>query len=87
MGMHSQSLTKPFFVQQKAKIDAKGYQNLVKKHMIKESNRLYPQRNFVFHQDFDQSHTSKYTLKWLKDKNINFLPPEKWLPSSPECAS
>ncbi|GFW68665.1 uncharacterized protein TNCV_530181 [Trichonephila clavipes] len=42
MGMSSQGLTKPFFVEPKAKIDAKYYQNKVLKHIIKKSKHLYP---------------------------------------------
>ncbi|GFY22318.1 hypothetical protein TNCV_3299581 [Trichonephila clavipes] len=37
MGISSQGLTKPIFIETKAKIDAKNYQNKVLKPMIKEA--------------------------------------------------
>ncbi|GFT93863.1 hypothetical protein TNCV_2132781 [Trichonephila clavipes] len=65
--MPPQSLTKPVFVEPNFGIDAKYYQNKALKHFIKKSKRLYPQGNFVFHQDSALSHAVKSTIKWLKD--------------------
>ncbi|GFV38596.1 hypothetical protein TNCV_132351 [Trichonephila clavipes] len=65
--MSSQGLTKPFFVGPNFTIDAKYYKNKVLRHLIKKSNRLYPQGYFVFHQDSALSHTAKSTINWLKD--------------------
>ncbi|CAF1115017.1 unnamed protein product [Didymodactylos carnosus] len=37
--------------------------------------------NWVYMQDNAPPHTSKFAMKWLKDKNINVM---KWPPSSPD---
>ena len=37
-------------------------------NMMKEKERLYPQKNFVFHQNSAPSHTPNLTIKCLKGK-------------------
>ena len=38
------------------------------------------------HQDSASSHTSKHTLAYLRQQNINCLRPEEWMPKSPDAA-
>ncbi|GFU60699.1 uncharacterized protein TNCV_2754551 [Trichonephila clavipes] len=49
LGMSSQGLQNHFFVEPKAKIDAKYYHNKVLEHLMKNSKRLFHQGNFVLH--------------------------------------
>ena len=48
---------------------------------------LYPQNDFVFHQDSALSYASKKAIKFLKDNNIKFVTSEEWMPMSPDAAS
>ncbi|KAF2900312.1 hypothetical protein ILUMI_05873 [Ignelater luminosus] len=59
------------------KINSKHYQQNILTHYEKELRRLYPNNDGVFHQDSAPSHASKSTIKWLKDRNIKFIPPEE----------
>jgi hypothetical protein len=86
VGMSHRGLTKPIFVKPKAKINAEYYQHHILTPFLKNSASLYPQKNFIFHQDSAPAHKAKTTLKFLQDKEINFLPPSQWPPNSPDAA-
>ncbi|KAF2891376.1 hypothetical protein ILUMI_14797 [Ignelater luminosus] len=86
LGISFKGITKPIFVNAGAKINSKYYQQNILTHYEKELGRLYPNNDSVFHQDSAPSHASKSTIKWLKDRNIKFIPPEEWMPSAPDCA-
>lgn len=86
IGMSSKGLTKPIFVEPGAKIHQVYYQEKILRPMKKEARQLYPSSDFVFHQDSAPTHTAKTTLKWLQTNKIHFIPPEKWMPSSPDAA-
>jgi hypothetical protein len=38
----------------------------------------------VFQQDSAPSHTARKTLKYLRDKNVDFISPDEWPPYSPD---
>jgi hypothetical protein len=80
------SPTKAIFVEPGAKINADYYINNVLKQYFKETERLYPNDNFVFHQDSAPSHSAKKALNFLQDKKINFRKPRQWMPNSPDWA-
>ncbi|KAF2891617.1 hypothetical protein ILUMI_14556 [Ignelater luminosus] len=86
LGISFKGITKPIFVNAGAKINSKYYQQNILNHYEKELRRLYSNNDGVFHQDSAPSHASKSTIKWPKDRNIKFILPEEWMPSSPNCA-
>jgi hypothetical protein len=51
-----------------AKINADYYINNVLKQYLKEAERLYPDGNFVFHQDSAPSHSAKKNIKFSARK-------------------
>jgi hypothetical protein len=86
LAISANGVTKPFFVEPGAKINWKYYINKVLRPFLKEAKRLYPDNNFVFHQDSAPSHTAKTTLEFLKYNKMVFLTPLQWIPSSPDAA-
>ena len=78
--------SKLYFVKPGIKINSEYYINNVLKPFLKEAKVLYPQNDFIFHQDSAPSHASKKTIKFLKDNNIKFITPEEWMPMSPDAA-
>ncbi|KAF2888316.1 hypothetical protein ILUMI_17857, partial [Ignelater luminosus] len=86
LGISFKGITKPIFVNAGVKINSKYYQQNILTHYEKELRRLYSNNDGVFHQDSAPSHASKSTIKWPKDRNIKFILPEEWMPSSPDCA-
>lgn len=75
------------FVKPGVKINAEYYVNNILKPFLEEDiPKLYPQRNFVFHQDSAPSHRAILTKKFLRSQKVTFLTPEQWLPNSPDCS-
>jgi hypothetical protein len=56
------------------------YQKLVLIHFLKKS--IYHFLDYIFHQNSAPAHSSKMTIKYLKDNKIKFITPEKWTPQS-----
>lgn len=54
--------------------------------MEEDALRLYRNGDFLFHQDSAPSHTSKLTIKYLNNNNVNFIQPHQWLSSSPDAS-
>ena len=87
LGISAKGCTKPRFVKPGVKINSDYYINNVLKPFIREDvPNLYPEGNYVFHQDSAPSHRSKKTLNFLWDNQISFIEPMKWLPNSPDVA-
>lgn len=87
VGMSHKGLSKPIFVEPGAKISSNYYINKVLKPFFADVRKnLYPDNDFVFHQDSAPSHTAKATLEYLKQENIKFVWPNEWLPNSPDAA-
>ena len=75
------------FVKPGVKINSDYYIKHILKPLIREDvPKLYPNGDFVFHQDSAPSHTAKKTLKFLEDNRITFITPSQWMPSSPDAA-
>ncbi|RWR99964.1 uncharacterized protein B4U80_04996 [Leptotrombidium deliense] len=86
-GISVNGALKPIFVEPGVKINAQYYIKHVLKPFLKsDARRLYPDMNFIFHQDSAPSHTAKSTLKYLKDNKVSFITPLQWMPSSPDAA-
>ena len=72
------------------KVNSDFYINKVLKPFVeKDLPRMFPEdqiKDMVFHQDSASSHTSKHTLAYLRQRKINFVTPEEWMPKSPDAA-
>lgn len=87
VGISAHGVSKPYFIEPGAKINAAYYQTKVlEPFFATDAKRLYPNGNFIFHQDSAPSHKAKSTITWFRNHQIAFLEPEKWMPSSPDAA-
>lgn len=87
IGISAKGCTQVRFVKPGAKINSDYYiEKILKPFIRKDIPKLYPNRDFLFHQDSAPSHVSKKTLKFLRDNNIPFITPSEWMPNSPDCA-
>ena len=61
------------FIEPGAKINSQYYiDHVLKPFLAKDAKRLFPDGDFVFHQDSAPSHVSKATTNFMKDK-MNFV--------------
>ena len=80
------SIKAPFLVEPGAKVNANYSVNkVIKPFLLKDSKKLYPNQDFVFHQDSAPSHTAKLTVSFLKSTRIAFISKENWMPNSPDA--
>ena len=87
VGISANGVSRPIFIEPGAKINAIYYQEKVlRPFFARNVHRMYPNGNFVFHQDSAPSHKAKSTIQWLKTRKIPFITPEEWMPSSPDAA-
>ncbi|GBN02156.1 hypothetical protein AVEN_265712-1 [Araneus ventricosus] len=87
MGISTNGVTKPRFVQLGSKINSEYcIQKILKPFLKDDYCILYPNGNAVFHQDFAPSHASRVTQKFLTDQRVQFLRPQQWMPNSPDAA-
>lgn len=88
LGISANGCTKVRFVKPGVKINSEYYIKNILKPLIREDiPKLYPNSDYIFHQDSAPSHTAKKTLKFLEDNDITFLTPNQWMPNSPDAAS
>jgi len=64
----------------KGTVNSEVYKSVLDKYMIPASEDLF-EGEFVFQQDSASCHTSKATLSWLKDNEVQLLP---WPVNSPD---
>ena len=87
LGISANGCTKLRFVEPGVKINSVYYQQKIIKPFIEEDlPKLYPDGEYLFHQDSAPSHTSKSTINYHNQMNVKFIPPDKWLPNSPDAA-
>lgn len=87
IGISANGCTKVRFVKPGVKINADYYiKNILKPFIREDVPNLYPNGDYVFHQDSAPSHTAKKTIKFLLDNNIPFITPSQWMPNSPDAA-
>lgn len=85
-GISSRGKTSLHFIEPGAKINSTYYQEKVLKPFLKkDAKRLFPQGDFIFHQDSAPSHVSRSTVAFMTGK-MEFIPKEEWLPKSPDAA-
>lgn len=86
IGFGYKGFLKPIFVPPMAKVNSLFYIESILKPMIEEANEKYGERKWTLHQDSAPAHTAKNTRKFLQDQGVKFIPPEKWMPCSPDCS-
>ena len=75
------------FVKPGVKINALYYiNNILEPFFSKQSAKLYPKGDLIWHHDSALSHSSKLTQDWLRSKKIKYIRPEDWTPCSPDNA-
>ena len=85
-GICERGIIGPLFVESGAKINSKYYIDSILTPAINQTNQLYPDGRFLWHQDSAPAHASRMTASWLKNNDVDFISKEEWLPSSPDCA-
>jgi hypothetical protein len=86
-GICSKGKTKLRIVEKGAKINSVYYiENILKPFLAEDIPRLYPKNDYIFHQDSAPAHSSKITIRFLKDNQIKFIISEEWTPQSPDNA-
>ena len=87
VAISAKGCSKVRFIVPGAKINTNYYIIKVLKPFIKEDiPRLYPNGDYIFHQDSAPSHRSKKTQKFPKDNGMQFISQEEWMPNSPDAA-
>lgn len=86
-GVSSNGKTRLRWVEPGAKINSEYYINRVLKPFIKNDvHTLYPDGNFIFHQDSAPAHKAASTVQFLEKSGINFIREKDWMPCSPDAA-
>lgn len=89
-GVCSRGKTKLKIIDKGVKVDSKYYvRRVLTPFLDQDVPRLFPgaaSRDMVFHQDSAASHTAKNTLEFLKERNVNYISPDEWMPKSPDAA-
>lgn len=86
-GISANGKTSIRFVKPGAKINSDYYQkSILGPFLRRDVKRLYPDGNYLFHQDSAPSHRSKSTCDYLKKHKVPFIRPDQWMPNCPECA-
>ncbi|GBM16559.1 hypothetical protein AVEN_274462-1 [Araneus ventricosus] len=74
MGISASGVTKPRFVESRAKINSEYYIQKILKPFLKDDYcRLYPNGDAVIHQDSAPSQASRITQKFLTEQQEQFL--------------
>ena len=79
----SKRKTSLFFVDPGAKVNAEYYRNNLLAKMIPEMEDITG-GDFIFQQDGARAHTAKDTIKYIKEKMPDHVPPKMWPPNSPD---
>lgn len=87
VGISANGVTRPFFVKPGVKINKEYYIKKILEPFIRvDAKKLYPNGDFVFHQDSAPSHSAKKTREFLANNKIKYITPEEWMPNSPDAA-
>lgn len=86
-GISSRGKTKIHFIKKGVKINSTVYQKMMTKVLAEDAISLYPEGNFILHQDSAPCHVSKSTIAFFeKKKRIKYITKDQWMPQSPDCA-
>ena len=84
VAISADGVSRPLFIEPGAKINAKYYQDKVLAPFF-DKDRLW-KTGLTFHHDSAPAHKARTTLQWLDDRNIRYITPGEWTPSSPDLA-
>ena len=85
-GISAAGKTGLYFVDPGAKINSQYYiSNILKRFLARDAKRLYPDGDYVFHQDSAPAHVSKVTRDFMEGK-MQFLTKEQAMAKSPDAA-
>ena len=87
-GVSWNGVTKPFFLNpQIAKVTGKYYTNHLRRQLLPECLKLYPDADYYFMQDGASSHTSGVCQEFLrKVRGRRFISKTEWPPHSPDLS-
>lgn len=83
LGVSKCGKTSIHFVEPGVKVNSQYYCNTLLADLIPEMKALSG-GDFTLQQDGARSHTSVYTLQYLRENKIDLLEPEFWPPNSPD---
>ena len=85
-GISYNGKTSLHFVRPNTKVNSQYYcETILKKFLARDARKLYPNGDFVFHQDSAPSHVSKWTQEWMNPR-LRYIHHTKWIPNSPDAA-
>jgi cyclopropane fatty-acyl-phospholipid synthase-like methyltransferase len=86
-GKSSSGVTQLSFFEPGAKMNSDYYiKKILKPFLRKDVKILYPNGDYIVHQDSAPSHSSKKAVKYLQDNKVTYITPEQWMPNSPDAA-
>jgi cyclopropane fatty-acyl-phospholipid synthase-like methyltransferase len=86
-GKSSSGVTQLSFFELGAKKNSDYYiKKILKPFLRKNVKILYPNGDYIVHQDSAPSHSSKKAVKYLQDNKVTYITPEQWMPNSPDAA-
>ena len=74
----------PIFVESGAKINSQVYIDMILTPALESTRELYPENDYLWHQDSAPSHVSKMATEFLEKNGVTFISKDEWLPSSPD---
>jgi hypothetical protein len=85
-GISKRGKTKLYFVDPGAKVNSDYYiSHILKPFLRYDVKKLYPDGDYIFHQDSAPAHVSKMTCAWMEPR-MPFLKKEEVMPKSPDAA-
>jgi hypothetical protein len=85
-GVSYKGKTSLHFVDPGAKINSQYYcNNVLKNFLARDVRKLYPNGDYLFHQDSAPSHVSNFTRDFMSSR-MKFITKEEWIPKSPDAA-
>ena len=85
-GISKNGKTRLYFVDPGVKIDSQYYINhILKPFLSRDAKRLYPDGDYIFHQDAAPAHVSKLTTEFMESR-MKFLKKTETMSKSPDAA-
>ena len=86
VGLSENGIIGPIVVESGVKINSDCYIDSILKPALNACEKLYPKRDFLWHQDSAPAHASRKTKEYLEKRHVKYITRDEWLPSSPDCA-
>ena len=86
-GISANGKTKIRWVEKGAKINSEYYvKNVLTPFLKEDAPSLYPEGNFIFHQDSAPAHIARDTVTFLESQGVEYIKEKEWIPCSPDAA-